>query len=133
MKYFIPFLSGIIGAIGLGISGMMSPDKVKSFLDITRNFDPSLMFVMAGGIAVYAIGFFFIKKREQTVLGDVFSLPTKKELDIRLIGGAVLFGIGWAIAGICPGPAIANLATLDLRVIVFIVFMIIGGVLGAYI
>jgi uncharacterized membrane protein YedE/YeeE len=103
-------LSGAIFGIGLAISGMTHPDKVLDFLDVTGNWDASLLLVLGGAVGVTLIAFRFILRRDAPVLDSRFYLPTATRIDARLVGGAVLFGIGWGIAGFCPGPAIALLA-----------------------
>lgn len=123
--YLISFISGLIFAFGLGISGMMNPIKVQGFLDLLR-WDPSLTLVMGGAVAVTFVFFPLIFKRKAPILASGFSLPTNNKIDIKLLGGAVLFGAGWAISGLCPGPAIANTATLNLGVLVYLVAMIVG-------
>jgi|SRR5690606_24141338 len=124
MKNLTSFISGLIFALGLGLSGMMNPQKVRGFLDIAGTWDPALMFVMAGAIAVYAIAFRLVTKRSKPMCEATFSLPTKKELEPKLLIGSALFGIGWGIAGMCPGPAIANLATGLPVAFVFVAVMI---------
>lgn len=124
MKYLSSFLSGLLFAIGLGLSGMMNPLKVRNFLGITRIWDPALAFVMVGAIAVYAVAFRLIRKRSKPICELNFSLPNKTKLEPRLIIGAALFGVGWGIAGFCPGPAIANLATGLIQALVFVSIMI---------
>lgn len=126
MKNLTSLISGLLFSIGLGISGMLNPIKVKGFLDITRVWDPSLIFVMVGGIIVYAIFFKQITKRSKPICDHSFSLPTKTKIDYKLILGSALFGIGWGIAGICPGPAIANLATGLSSALVFVVVMVLS-------
>ncbi len=97
-------LSGLMFSIGLGISGMTRPDKVLGFLDPLDGWDPSLAFVMVGGIAVHFVLFRLIIKRPSPLLAEHFGIPTRRDINPRLIGGAALFGIGWAVAGYCPGP-----------------------------
>mgnify|MGYP003669785745 CR=1 FL=1 len=126
MKNLTSFISGLLFSLGLGISGMLNPIKVKGFLDLTRVWDPSLIFVMIGAIAVYAILFRIITKRSKPICEKDFSLPTKKDLDFQLITGSALFGIGWGIAGICPGPGIANLATGLSSAFVFVIVMVLS-------
>lgn len=126
MKNLISLISGILFSLGLGVSGMLNPVKVKGFLDLSRVWDPSLMFVMIGAIAVYAILFRLITKRSKPICEHTFSLPTKKDIDFKLIAGSALFGIGWGIAGICPGPGIANLATGLSSAFVFVIVMVLS-------
>ncbi|MGL5335249.1 MAG: DUF6691 family protein, partial [Enterovibrio sp.] len=109
MNLFFSLLAGLIFGVGLLISGMANPAKVIGFLDITHVWDPSLAFVMGGAISVGFVAFRLVKKRSHSVFGGAINLPTSKQIDKRLIGGAILFGIGWGLAGICPGPALVLL------------------------
>jgi uncharacterized membrane protein YedE/YeeE len=102
-------LAGAIFGVGLILSGMANPAKVIGFLDITRIWDPSLAFVMGGAISVGFFAFRSVKRRTHSVCGGAINLPTSKQIDKRLIGGAILFGIGWGLAGICPGPGLVLL------------------------
>ncbi|MBH47568.1 MAG: hypothetical protein CME71_05310 [Halobacteriovorax sp.] len=126
MKNITSLLAGFIFALGLGLSGMMNPLKVKMFLDVTRTWDPALAFVMIGAIAFYAITFRFIVKREAPLCEASFSLPTKTIVDKKLLLGSALFGVGWGLAGICPGPAFANLASGAMSIFVFVVVMVLS-------
>ena len=123
------FVAGLIFAVGLAISGMTQPGKVTAFLDVFGNWDPSLAFVMLGAIAVYAVLYRLIRRRAAPVFAATFSVPTRNDLDVRLIGGAALFGIGWGLGGFCPGPAVTSLASGQLSVIVFVVAMLAGMLL----
>ena len=129
---FIALVSGIIFGLGLTISEMVNPARVIGFLDVTGNWDPTLALVMGGALSVTFVLFPFILKRSQPLLATTFSLPTKKDIDTRLITGACLFGIGWGLAGFCPGPAITALVTLSPDVIIFVVAMIAGQSLGLF-
>lgn len=122
----IVFLCGLVFAIGLGVSGMTQPDKVVNFLDFVGNWDPSLIMVMFGGVATYFVGQRLTLTRETSVFGDKFQLPTRMDLDARLIGGAALFGIGWGMAGFCPGPALVSAISGDSAVLTFIMSMAVG-------
>lgn len=126
MHILVGLLTGVLFSIGLSVAGMVNPRKVIGYLDFFGEWDPSLMFVMAGGVLVNTILFKFILKRKNPLFADSFSLPTSKDIDKRLIIGASLFGIGWGIGGVCPGPGLANLFTLNPKAIVFCVFMILG-------
>lgn len=116
--------AGFMFGIGLWVSGMANPKKVLDFLDITGAWDASLVFVMGGAVAVTLVGFRTFKSR--------FHLPTLKDIDFPLVAGAALFGIGWGIAGYCPGPALTALATLSAESIVFVAAMIAGGLLHKF-
>ncbi len=105
MKNVISLLVGFVFAIGLGVSGMTQVHVVRGFLDITGDWNINLLGVMAGAIAVHSLLFLLIKKRTSPLLDTKFHLPTKKDIDVHLLAGAALFGIGWGIAGVCPAPA----------------------------
>lgn len=116
-------------AIGLGVAGMTDPAKVLAFLDFTGAFDPSLMFVMVGAIGVYALAYHLLSKRTGPVLADRYHLPEATKIDARLLGGAALFGVGWGLAGLCPGPALTALATGSTSILIFVAAMVAGQVL----
>lgn len=118
--------AGLIFGLGLTISQMINPSKVLGFLDITGNWDPSLIFVMGGALITTFIGYKFVLKSPKPMLADRFRLPTRKDIDGRLVGGAALFGIGWGLIGLCPGPALAGLALGGLQSWTFVVAMIAG-------
>lgn len=120
---------GIIFALGLGISGMTHPEKVIGFLDLFGNWDASLAFVMVGAIAVHAVTYRWIRRKKSPLFSKEFYVPTSKELTPSLVIGAFIFGVGWALAGYCPGPALTSLASLNSRVIIFVVSMIFGMIL----
>ena len=126
---FAAFAVGIVFALGLGISGMTRPEKVIGFLNIFGNWDASLAFVMAGAIAVHAMAYRLIRRRSSPLFSKEFSIPTSKELTPSLIIGAFIFGVGWALAGYCPGPAITSLASFQFRPVMFVVSMILGMIL----
>jgi uncharacterized protein len=119
-------VTGFLFGIGLIISGMTSPKKVLGFLDVTGSWDPSLIFVMMGGISVAVIAFKFAKKRTLSLLGAAMKLPQSTQIDLPLICGNVLFGIGWGISGICPGPGIVSAGTGQYKAILFVLAMLIG-------
>jgi len=125
------FASGVIFAIGLAIGGMTQPAKVAGFLDFTGNWDPNLRFVMGGAVMTHAILYRVIRQRPTPLFTAAFSVPTRKDIDAGLLGGAVLFGIGWGLSGFCPGPAIVSLASGKMPVVIFVVAMIVGMYLYA--
>lgn len=127
------FISGVLFAAGLGIAGMTDPNKVIGFLDFFGTWDPTLAFVMVGGIGAYALFFRLIIKRPAPLLAGRFSLPTRKDITPQLVIGAGLFGIGWGIGGLCPGPGIASLATGALPVLSFVLAMLVGMALYKYV
>jgi uncharacterized membrane protein YedE/YeeE len=124
--YISSFFSGFLFAIGLGISGMMDSQKVQGFMDITGRWDPSLAMVMIGGIPVTFLCYSFIFKRKVPVYEKNFALPTNNKIDKNLILGAIVFGIGWGLGGLCPGPAISNLGSLNPAIFLFVFSMFIG-------
>jgi len=118
------FFAGLLFGIGLTISQMVNPAKIVSFLDITGNWDPSLAFVMGGALFVTFLGYKFVLKATQPLFADSFRLPIRKDIDPPLIMGAGLFGIGWGLSGLCPGPAISSLSFAGYNGMVFITSMI---------
>lgn len=120
------FMSGLIFGIGLILSGMTDPAKVIGFLDVTGSWNPSLAFVMIGAIAVAYFAFRTAARQSKTILGEQIALPAKKDIDTRLIVGSITFGIGWGLAGYCPGPAIASIATNASEPILFSAAMLAG-------
>jgi uncharacterized protein len=122
----IAFLAGLVLGIGLLLSGMADPAKVLGFLDLAGDWDPSLALVMAGAIAVAAVGFFVARRRAKSLLGAPMRLPTKRAVDSRLITGSLLFGAGWGLAGFCPGPALVALGMGQAKAIVFVLAMVAG-------
>ena len=130
-NYLSVFISGILFGMGLAISGMINPQKVADFLDITGTFDPTLLFVMGGAISITMPGFYYLAKRRSAPLfSSIFYLPLKQDLDLPLITGAVIFGIGWGLSGYCPGPAITSLVSLKLEPLIFVVALVIGQTLA---
>ncbi len=130
MFNIISLISGLLFGFGLALSGMVSPSKVVGFLDLTGNWDPSLAFVMGGGVLVTVISFRYILKQPSPFFGKEFKLPTKTDLDKYLISGAVLFGLGWGLGGLCPGPALSSLAYGNPKIFAFVGAMV-GGILIA--
>lgn len=127
MKLIIALFCGLLFGAGLTVSQMVDPQKVINFLSITSNWDASLIFVMGGALAVFAGGYFaFIKKRSISLLGEKFSISANRLIDKPLLFGAVIFGLGWGISGICPGPALANISAGEPKIYVFILVMVIG-------
>jgi uncharacterized membrane protein YedE/YeeE len=120
------FASGLVFAIGLGVSGMTLPTKVQGFLDIFGDWDPSLAFVMGGAVIVYTIGFKLVTKRQKPLFAGGFSLPTRNDLTPRLTIGSAMFGVGWGLAGLCPGPAMVATSTLSLEIALFVAAMFAG-------
>jgi uncharacterized membrane protein YedE/YeeE len=123
-------LAGALFGLGLAISGMANPEKVLGFLDVAGDWDPTLAFVMGGALLVTMPAFRLIFRRPRPVLAEDFDLPEKKHVEARLVGGSVLFGVGWGLSGFCPGPAVVALipalATGILPVLAFFVAMVAG-------
>lgn len=129
MAHLVSFSSGLLFAIGLATAGMTRPDKVLGFLDVTGAWDPSLAFVMAGAVAVYAAAYQLVRRRAAPLAGEHFHLPTRRDLEPKLLAGAGLFGVGWGLAGYCPGPAITSLGTGGFEAFLFVAAMAFGMVL----
>jgi uncharacterized protein len=123
------FLCGLIFGFGLLISGMTDPVKVLGFLDVLGRWDPTLAFVMIGALAVSSVGFALTRRRGAPLLASQSWWPTRAGIDAPLVAGSMLFGAGWGLVGLCPGPAIENLASLSPRVIVFVIAMSVGMIL----
>lgn len=128
-KLLPPLVSGFLFGMGLTVSGMTDPQRVRGFLDVFGDWDPTLAFVMGGAVLVMAVAWRFQARMAKPVFGQAFSLPDRTDLDPRLLTGAVVFGIGWGGAGLCPGPAIASLALSPLHAIPFVVAMLAGMLL----
>ena len=131
MNKIVSLLCGIIFGIGLVISEMINPEKVLGFLNIFRDWDPSLAFVMIGALIVSTPIFHFFKNKNKPLFSSIFSIPINKEIDKKLIIGAFFFGSGWGLIGLCPGPAITSIALLNTSSVIFVVFMFIGFYLGS--
>jgi uncharacterized protein len=126
MRLVASYLIGLIFGIGISISGMANPAKVLNFFDVAGAWDPSLILVMGGALVVTFIGYRMVLPRSAPMLEAKFQLPSSTKLDGRLIGGAAVFGIGWGIAGFCPGGALPALGTGRIEVIVFVAALIAG-------
>ena len=119
-------LAGLLFGVGLIVSGMTNPAKIIGFLDLFGKWDPSLAFVMGGALLVGSIAFRFAGKRQRALLGIPINIPTKRDIDRRLVLGSLTFGIGWGLAGYCPGPAVASLATGGSKPWIFFLAMLAG-------
>jgi uncharacterized membrane protein YedE/YeeE len=126
VKIFMALLAGLLFGLGLILSGMTNPSKVQGFLDLTGNWDPSLAFVMGGAVLVGSLVFSFATKRPKSILGDAMRLPTATKIDRRLVLGGLTFGVGWGLAGYCPGPALASLAQGGSKPVLFFIAMLAG-------
>ena len=119
-------LSGLLFGGGLALGGMTDPARVRGFLDLFGDWDPTLAFVMGGAVLVMALAWLLQKRMQHPVFDMKFSLPDRSDITSPLVGGAVLFGIGWGIAGLCPGPGIANLSIAPVEASIFVVSMLAG-------
>nr|WP_298145084.1 DUF6691 family protein [uncultured Pseudomonas sp.] len=126
MRKLTSLLAGLLFGAGLLLAGMANPAKVLGFLDLAGAWDPSLALVMAAAVVSAALPFAWARKHERSLLGAPMRLPQNRRLDRRLVGGSLLFGIGWGIAGICPGPALAMLLTGYWQAVVFVLAMVAG-------
>lgn len=129
MRKLTAFLAGLVFGIGLLLAGMADPAKVLGFLDLAGAWDPSLALVMGGAIGVAFLSFSWAKRRQRSLLDAPMQLPQKRELDRRLIAGSLVFGIGWGIAGICPGPAVTLLLSGHWQPLLFVLSMLAGMLL----
>ncbi len=120
------YVAGLLFGLGLAISGMTDPARVLGFLDIAGAWDPTLMFVLGGAVVTTFIGFRLVFARGKPLFAGGFQLPSKQELDAKLLGGAALFGIGWGLSGYCPGPAIASIGGLTVPLLAMLVAMVAG-------
>jgi len=126
MRNALSLVIGLVFGLGLCASQMTQPSKVQGFLDLGGAWDPSLAFVMVGAIGVGLVGFGLAKRRGRTLLGEACALPPPGGVDARLLVGAAIFGVGWGLSGVCPGPAIVNLASFNPHAVVFFVAMLVG-------
>ena len=126
MTLLVSLLTGLVFGIGLIVSGMADPAKVLGFLDLAGAWDPSLAFVMAGAIVVSAVAFAMARRRIVSLLGAEMKLPTARQIDRRLVLGSVVFGIGWGVAGFCPGPGLVALGMGETKAAVFVAAMLVG-------
>ena len=126
MSKIISLVSGIVFGVGLVISEMINPEKVLGFLDLFGNWDPSLAFVMIGALIVSSPLFHIIKNKKKPLFGEKFNYSNNKEVNNRLIVGSALFGAGWGLGGLCPGPAISSIALININSITFVFAMFFG-------
>lgn len=129
MEKLIAFISGMLFGAGVTISGMVNPMKVLNFLDISGTWDATLIFVMGAGLLVTLIGYQVIFRRNAPMFAPSFRLPTSEDIDVRLLGGAALFGVGWGLSGFCPGPAVASLVFGRMESVTFVIAMAAGMLL----
>ena len=133
MRFLTTLFAGLLFGTGLILSGMANPKKVQNFLDIFGSWDPSLAFVMGGAILVTAPGFWLVQKRTSPFFHDVFQLPARNDIDARLVTGAAIFGVGWGLGGLCPGPAVTSLLFFTPGVLIFVPAMLVGMILAKFI
>ena len=126
MRVIVAYLIGLVFGVGIMISGMANPAKVLNFFDVAGTWDPSLVFVMGGAVLVAAVGYFFVLKRPMPVLDSKFHLPVVREVNLPLVAGSATFGVGWGIAGFCPGGAIPAIGTGRSEVLIFMVALLAG-------
>lgn len=126
MQRWVEFIVGLLFGLGLLISGMTDPGKVLGFLDLAGTWDPSLAFVMGGGVLVGALGFAWAKKKTISLSGQAFQWPEMTDVDQPLVMGSLMFGIGWGLAGFCPGPALVSMAAGHDKALVFVLAMLAG-------
>jgi uncharacterized membrane protein YedE/YeeE len=131
LSSFSAFAAGLVFGVGLIVSGMTDPGKVIGFLDLFGRWDPSLAFVMAGAVAVAMLAFRFAGRQGRPFFGGAMHLPRGRDIDARLVGGSVVFGIGWGLAGFCPGPALVSLGAGLEKAALFVIAMLCGMLLHA--
>ncbi|MCR9127149.1 MAG: YeeE/YedE family protein [Rhodobacteraceae bacterium] len=133
MRFVITYLIGLVFGVGIAISGMANPAKVLNFFDIAGSWDPSLAFVMGGALITTLIGYRLVFGRSAPMFDTRFHLPTGRSIDLRLVGGSAVFGIGWGIAGFCPGGALPALGTGRWEVFAFVGAVIAGILLARFV
>lgn len=126
MKIVIGLVTGLIFSLGLTLSGMTDPARVIGFLDVTGHWDPTLIFVLGAAVITTFVGYRLVWRREGPMLGERFQLPTRRDIDARLLTGAAFFGTGWGLSGYCPGPAIASSSAMSLPLAGFLITMVLG-------
>ena len=130
MLIFTSLLAGLLFGLGLIVAGMTNPAKVIGFLNLAGPWDPSLAFVMAGAIAVGTVAFLIARRRAVSLLGAAMQLPSTRDIDRRLVLGSLVFGVGWGLAGFCPGPGLVALGMGEFKALVFVAAMLVG--MGAF-
>ncbi len=126
MKVLVAFVVGLVFALGLGVSGMTQPENVQGFLDIFGDWKPALLFVMVGAVTTHFLLYLQIKRRSSPLFDVRFHLPTRRDIDPRLLVGSILFGVGWGLSGLCPGPALVSSMSGNRAVLTFLAAMVVG-------
>lgn len=126
MGLAMQFLAGLVFGVGLVVSGMANPEKVLNFLDFTGTWDASLAFVMGGAVAVATLGFRFVLRLPKPLFAARFQVPMRRDMDLRLLVGPAIFGLGWGLSGLCPGPALTSIGLVTPAVLVFVPLMFTG-------
>ncbi len=126
MPIILSLLVGVIFGAGLALADMVNPARVLNFFDVAGSWDPTLIFVMGGALATTTLGYRLVFARKAPLTGGTFHLPTQRQIDLPLVGGAAAFGLGWGLAGFCPGPALAALVSLEPKVWLFVIAMLAG-------
>jgi len=126
MKLLVAYLVGLIFGVGISMSGMANPAKVLNFFDLAGSWDPSLAFVMGGAVVVTFFGYRWVLSRSKPLYEISFALPTRSDIDLKLVSGSLIFGIGWGLAGFCPGGALPVLGTGNRTVMLFVAALISG-------
>ena len=129
LQNLVSFGAAFLFALGLGVSGMTDTTKVLGFLTLDSRWNPALMLVMGGAIAVHLVFYQLVKKKQSPLLSDVFHIPTRRDMNLRLIGGSLLFGLGWGIGGVCPGPGFVSIVSGAAEILAFVGAMIVGMLL----
>ena len=130
MRTLMGYIAGLLFGLGLAVSGMTDPARVLGFLDIFGDWDPTLMFVLGGAVVTNFVGYRLAMRRPNPLFASAFQLPTRRDLDGRLIGGAALFGIGWGLSGYCPGPAFASVVGITAPLAAMLAAMVVGWFLA---
>ncbi|WP_346799086.1 DUF6691 family protein [Halomonas sp. Bachu 37] len=126
MRTVMGYIAGLLFGLGLALAGMTDPARVVGFLDIAGAWDPTLMFVLGGAVVTTFIGYRLVFRRTRPLFDEAFQLPTRRDLDAKLLGGAALFGIGWGLSGYCPGPAIASVGGMTPPLAAMLIAMVAG-------
>ncbi|AHK16747.1 MAG: DUF6691 family protein [Thalassolituus sp.] len=127
MSHLVALLSGLIFGLGLLLSGMNDPEKVRAFLDIAGNWRPELLAVMGSAVVIFALVYRVSLGKKQPWFSSAFHTPSISRIDLRLVSGAVLFGIGWGLVGLCPGPALVDLFAFDPSILIFVAALLVGN------